>query len=127
MAKKLSGRQNRFVYAIVEENLTPPKAAIAAGYSESNAPQAACRLMHNEAVKQAIADARKDRAKRTGVTEDYVIARLVEIVERVGAKESDVIKALDLLGKNIGMWEKQTTDDNQVRIVISSELEEWAK
>lgn len=127
MAKALSERQNKFVSAMLKEDVTPPQAAIAAGYSESNAQQAASRLMKNKLVLDALAKARRDRAARTGIGEDYVLARLRDIVEREGTKDADMIRALELIGRHLGLWDKAgKTEDKKIEVQVAQEAEEWS-
>ena len=127
MAKQLTARQRVFVAELARGSATPAAAAAAAGYSESNAAQAASRLMRNKLVQEALAQARRDEAERTGVSENYVIARLREIVERVGTKDADLIRALELLGKYLGLWDaKGKPEEMGIKIEITQEAEEWS-
>ena len=127
MAKELSERQNKFISAMLKEDVTPPQAAIAAGYSNSNAQQAASRLMKNKLVLEALAKARRDRAARTGIGEDYVLARLRDIVEREDATDANVIRALELIGRHLGLWDKAgKTEDKKIEVQVAQEAEEWS-
>ncbi len=78
MTKKLTPKQAAFVeeYAI-DRNAT--QAAIRAGYSKRAARQIGDENMSNPAVAAAIAEARADRSKRTGITADRVLHELARI------------------------------------------------
>ncbi|MEE4317773.1 MAG: terminase small subunit [Erythrobacter sp.] len=63
-------------------DLNATQAAIRAGYAESGARTEGSRLLANADIQNAIAELMAERAKRTEVTADYVVANLREIVER---------------------------------------------
>lgn len=66
-------------------------AALRAGYSERTAAQVGYQLMQKPAVQEAIHQAMEDRAKRTGVTQDKVVAELAKIAFSSGADCARVI------------------------------------
>lgn len=106
----LTPKQERFVQEyLVDLNATA--AAIRAGYKETTAAQQGHNLLRKSAIEQAVQAARADLAKRTEVTQDYVLKKLKEIVEKEAAdyqdsnlKYSNKIRALELLGKHLGMF-----------------------
>ncbi len=75
---RLTDRQRRFV----EEYLVDLKAgaaAIRAGYSEKSAETLGARLRNLPHVRQAIEAAMDRRSRRTGITQDRVVAELARI------------------------------------------------
>lgn len=106
----LTPKQERFVQEyLVDLNATA--AAIRAGYKETTAAQQGHNLLRKPAIELAVQAARADLAKRTEVTQDYVIKKLKEIVEKEAAdcqdsnlKYSNKIRALELIGKYLGMF-----------------------
>lgn len=109
-------------------DLNATQAAIRAGYSPRTAQEQAARLLSNVMVQKAIQAGMAEREKRVGVKQDYVIQTLLEIVERTmqrapvcdskgnqiqddqgrdvwdfDAKNAN--KALELLGKHLGMFQ----------------------
>ena len=125
----LTPRQQRFVdeYLI---DLNATQAAIRAGYSVSGARAHACKLLTNANIQAAISAAQAARQERTELTADEVIrdlrevrdicmgrktVKVVEVVKFEGEAtphEVDALvfdanganKALELLGKHIGMF-----------------------
>ena len=125
----LNDRQRRFVdeYLI---DLNGTQAAIRAGYSVSGARAHACKLLTNANIQAAISAAQAARQERTELTADEVIrdlrevrdicmgrktVKVVEVVKFEGEAtphEVDALvfdanganKALELLGKHIGMF-----------------------
>lgn len=123
---KLTDRQTAFVREyLVDLNAT--QAAIRAGYSERTASRIGPQLLGKTWVREAIETAQAKRARRVEVTQDYVLANLVEVVERTmqrapvldrkGEQVTDeegravwtfdakgANRALELLGKHLGIF-----------------------
>lgn len=130
MKNELTPKQQRFVEEyLVDLNAT--QAAIRAGYSARTANEQAARLLAKDSVSQAVAAAKAERSSRVAVSADYVLSNLVEIVER-SMQRSPVFdmkgnhvkdeegrhvwrfdgktatKALELLGKHLGLYVEKT-------------------
>lgn len=125
----LTPRQRRFVDEYLVD-LNGTQAAIRAGYSVSGARAHACKLLTNANIQAAISAAQAARQERTELTADEVIrdlrevrdicmgrktVKVVEVVKFEGEAtphEVDALvfdanganKALELLGKHIGMF-----------------------
>lgn len=125
----LTPRQQRFVDEYLVD-LNGTQAAIRAGYSVSGARAHACKLLTNANIQAAISAAQAARQERTELTADEVIrdlrevrdicmgrktVKVVEVVKYEGEAtphEVDALvfdanganKALELLGKHIGMF-----------------------
>jgi hypothetical protein len=117
----LSTRRTRFVAEyLIDLNAT--QAAIRAGYSRHTAKQQGSRLLTDVDVSRAIAQGQRELAERTRANETFIVAELVEIATS-GEKTSDRIRALELLGKRIGMWEPQEVTNNSVP--DTSAIKDW--
>lgn len=110
--------------AFVDEylvDLNASKAAIRAGYSEKTADQQAYQLLQKTSVHEAIAARMKERQKRTGITQDYVLQTIQETIERCKQAEpvldkdgsptgeyrfdaTSILKGAELLGRHLGTW-----------------------
>lgn len=101
----LTARQRRFAeeYAL---DLNATQAAIRAGYSRPSAHNQGGRLMRNDAVRDEIARLQAERSARTGLTADYVLIGLMRAAEErgEGASHSARVRALELLGKHLGLF-----------------------
>lgn len=102
--KDLTLQQHKFV----KEYLTDFKgkqAAIRAGYSPKTADQQASRLLKLAKVKAVVEKGMKDHADRLQITTDKVVAELGRIAFGNPERDSDKLKALELLGKHLGMFQ----------------------
>ncbi|MDO9950472.1 terminase small subunit [Glaesserella parasuis] len=153
---KLTDKQQRFVEEyLIDLNAT--QAAIRAGYSEKTAQEQSSRLLSNVMVQEAIQEAQNKRAERVNVTQDDVLKGLLEIisistgkqkitetelskvdgsivpmdVEKVCFEPHAANKALELLGKHLGMFkdkvEVSADVTNKTVNLTSSEFREIAK
>ena len=93
-------------------DLNATQAAIRAGYSIKTATKIASENLTKPDIQKAVQAALKAREKRTEVTQDYVIAKLCEIVEKNASdgpdselKYANKIRALELLGKHTGAFD----------------------
>lgn len=109
----LNAKKNRFVeeYPV---DLNATQAAIRAGYSKKTAYSIGQRLLKDVEIQEAIQKAMKDRSERTGITQDKVVEELgkVAFAEAHDYADADLkyvnkLKALELLGKHLGMFEKR--------------------
>ena len=74
----LTPKQERFVAEyLIDLNAT--QAAIRAGYSEKTADKQGSQLLGKTSIAQAIAAAKSKRDKRTGITQDKVVAELAKL------------------------------------------------
>jgi phage terminase small subunit len=116
----LTEKQQVFVAEyLIDLNAT--KAAIRAGYNAHRADQIGYENLRKPEIQKAIKDAMNQRAERTQLSQDWIIQKLQENVERAMAavpvltsdgQHSGVYtyngavanKALELLGKHKGMF-----------------------
>ena len=87
----LNEKQKRFVSEYIID-LNAKQAAIRAGYSPKGAEPQASRLLSNAKIQVEIAKAMEDREKRTGITQDRVLAELSAIAF---AKATDYVEIDD--------------------------------
>lgn len=124
---KLTPKQAAFVHEyLVDLNAT--QAAIRAGYKEKNARAMAAENLSKPDIQKAIQEARDAREKRSMITVEWVLAQIASIAQDEEAQQRDRLKALELLGKHLGMWEKRPDEEQQgVKVTFETEMEEWAK
>lgn len=126
----LNEKQKRFVEEyLIDLNAT--QAAIRAGYSKNRASELGYQLLQKTTVQNAIQEAQNNRSERVQITQEEVIRRLLENIDIASGKRATVItipsknaegevmgndvaqfvyepsavnKALELLGKHLGMF-----------------------
>ena len=118
---KLTEKQKRFCEEyLIDLNAT--QAAIRAGYSVKYADREGHKLVENSRVLDYLNKLRGEQSNRTGITADTVLKELEKIAladTEITGKEK--IKALELLGKHLGMFsDKIETDiDTELNIKIN--------
>lgn len=146
---KLTDKQKRFVEEyLVDLNAT--QAAIRAGYSEKTAYSIGVENLRKPEIKKAIDEAQNKRSERTQLTQDEVIADLRELrdicmgrkpvrvtevvknnqkgtalpvqVEIFALEPTGAGKALDLLGKHLGMFSQKVEVSGDLHIEQRAEL-----
>lgn len=111
---KLTEKQKRFCEEyLIDLNAT--QAAVRAGYSAKTASRIAIELLNKTHVSEYLAKLMRDRSENTKITSEQVIKEL----EKVAFSDAEItgkekIKALELLGKHLGMFQNQTSDESKV-------------
>lgn len=131
----LTPKQERFVQEyLVDLNAT--QAAIRAGYTKNRASELGYQLLQKTTVQAALKAAMDERSKRIEISQDYVLMGLREIADQEASdaaaselKYSSKLKALELLGKHLGMFTDRVENkvDAAVRIELGAGLDEMAE
>lgn len=123
----MNPKRQRFVEEYLLD-LNATQAAIRAGYSPRTANEQAARLLANVSVRSAIAAGRQAQTQRTQITADYVVTRLKVEAELTGkgAQHSARVRALELLGKHLGLWQDVAAGPSVVVQIIHGIDEEAA-
>ena len=103
--QELTDRQARFCEEyLIDLNAT--QAAIRAGYSEKTANRIASELLSKLDIQEKITELKAERSQRTEITQDRVVKELAAVAraEIKGVRAVDKLKALELLGKHLGMF-----------------------
>ena len=111
---KLTEKQKKFCDEYIKD-FNGLQSAIRAGYSEKAAKEQASRLLTYANVQEYIANKQEKAAHRNDITVDFVLNGIKEIAEQ-GEAENNRLKAFDLLGKYVGLYE---TDNEQKKTEIT--------
>ena len=116
----LTAQQELFCQEYVAEPIAK-QAAIKAGYSKHTAKQQGQRLLTNVDVKARIAELRKAREERTGITQDWALERLKREAEFEGEGSSHAarVSALSLAMKHLGMLKEDAPHPDRQQIDLS--------
>lgn len=111
---RMTNKQKRFCEEyLVDLNAT--QAALRTGYSEKTAASIASENLQKPEILGYIAKLRVEQSKRTGITADKVLEELSKVAffpaEECELKASDKLRALELIGKHIGMFKSDDAAD----------------
>ena len=111
----MTNKQKRFCEEyLIDLNAT--QAALRTGYSEKTAASIASENLQKPEILGYIAKLRAEQSKRTGITADRVLEELSKlgfapIDDCESFKASDKLRALELIGKHIGMFKSDDAAD----------------
>jgi phage terminase small subunit len=109
----LTDQQDRFCMEYVANGGNATQAYISAGYSESTAEQASSRLLTNVKVQERVKELQTSVAERLGITQEYLLGHLKEIIDNHTNPNKDRLRAVELAGKNLAMWVEKTENKNK--------------
>ena len=120
--KPLTARQAAFIPAYAA-SLNGVQAALVAGYSLKGAGKAANLLLKDVRIRQAVDAALEKNARNQGLTAEWVLERIkaVAVDAEAGADRTNALRALELLGKYLKLFEK-AEQVGGVTVVITSAL-----
>lgn len=122
----LTDKRLRFVEEYLLD-LNGTQAALRAGYSPKTAYSIANELLGDEDVAAAIDAAMKDRSKRVGISQDYVVKSLVQIAERcqqaapvMVRRGKEMVQKIDEEGRHV--WSFDAKGANTALIALGKHL-----
>lgn len=111
---KLRGKEERFCREyVIDYNGT--RAAVDAGYKESDASNRAYRLLKKAEIAARVRELEKEMAERLAMSQDYVVIQLRQRYDECKEQgdNKNALKALELMGKHLGMFEKTKPGEAQ--------------
>ena len=124
---ELRPKQRAFVYEYLKDK-NATQAAIRAGYKPSTAGSIGAENLKKPKISAAIKEALEDREKNSKITVEWVLARIASIATDPEAQQRDQLKALELIGKHLGMWEKRREEEAPgIRVIFQNEAEAWSE
>lgn len=99
-------------------NPNATEAAIKAGYSKKTARSQGQRLLTDVDIRALV----EKRVEEAIITADEILTD-VKSIAKTGERDSDRLKAYELLGKHLAMW----TDKSEVKINANVEIGEVVK
>jgi phage terminase small subunit len=95
------------------------QAAIRAGYSKKTAYSIGCEMLKRTDVQQFLRDKQEEAAKNATITVESIAENLREIAANPLAKDSDRIRAYELLGKYLGMFTERVEMKGQIDTAVT--------
>lgn len=102
---KLNPKQETFCREYLVD-LNASAAAVRSGYSEKTSRQIGAENLTKPDILEKIERLRNERAQRTQIVADDVISRLRDIADLWEQSPSAAVRALELLGKHLGIFER---------------------
>lgn len=118
MKNELNARQKAFVIEYMKDR-NSTQAALRAGYSQKSALNAAHNLLKHPVIAKMIADMEEANQVEGLITVDRIVQRLNSIAESAEAKDSDKIRANELLGKYLGMFTEKVEMKGQIDTAVT--------
>jgi phage terminase small subunit len=95
------------------------QAAIRAGYSAKTARSIACEMLARSDIQQFVRQRQEEALKNATVTVDGIVEQLRAIAANTLAKDSDKIRALELIGKYLGMFTERVEMKGQIDTAVT--------
>ena len=122
----LTPKQSAFVREYMID-LNATQAAIRAGYSEKTANRIGAENLSKPVIQEAIQQRHKAAEEKCAVTVEWILSEIAKIAQDEEVRTADRLKALELLGKHLGLWEKRQEDgEHIVHVIFDGGLETWA-
>lgn len=122
----LTPKQAAFVREYMID-LNATQAAIRAGYSEKTANRIGAENLSKPVIQEAIQQLHKAAEEKCAVTVEWILSEIAKIAQDEEVKTADRLRALELLGKHLGLWEKRQEDgEHVVHIIFEDGLEGFA-
>jgi phage terminase small subunit len=118
MSEELTAKQKAFVEELPLNQWNGTKAAIAADYSEKSAAVMACRLLKNPKVIAELEKRTAEIAQKNHVEIAEIVVALREIAFGK-AKNTERLKALELLGRHIGFFDQDNQQKAPKTLIVS--------
>lgn len=103
---KLSPKMELFVQHFLVLN-NASEAVRQAGYKTKVPHKFAAELMRHPLVKKTIEEAKEERRDRMELTADYLINKLIDIIDTDEEKTADKLRAIELAGKSLALWKER--------------------
>lgn len=106
MDKNLTHKQESFVNEYLVD-MNASQACLRAGYKTKNPNRMGTELLHHPKVRLKIEQEMAKRKERMEFSADFLLAKLMKIIEDDGNRTGDVIRAIELAGKSIALWKER--------------------
>jgi len=103
---KLSSKMQRFVDEYFVD-LNASEAVLRAGYKSTNPNKLSSELLLHPLVSVEIEKRMAERQKKSELKAEYLIQKLLDMIEKDSTKDSDVLRAIELAGKSIALWRER--------------------
>lgn len=103
---KLTPKQELFCLAYVA-NMNATTAALEAGYKSNNPNRIGTELLNHPLCSKRITELTRARRERLEFSADYLLKKLMDIINDPSQKTNDLLRAIELAGKSIALWKER--------------------
>lgn len=104
---RLSPKMKLFVEAYTTNGGVASKAVEEAGYKTNNAAQLGAELRNHPLISAEIEKLEAKMQDKREIERDYLLNKLVDVIENAEEKTSDKLRAIELAGKAIALWRER--------------------
>lgn len=83
------------------------QAVLRAGYKTKNPSLMAAKLLSHPLVQQEIEKRSEQRKEKAELKAEYLITKLIDIIDSDKEKTADQLRAIELAGKSIALWKER--------------------
>lgn len=116
---KLTAKMEAFIAEYLVD-LNASAAVLRAGYKTTNPNRIAAELLRHPLVRAELDRRTEKRRQNMELKADYLINKLIRIIEDNEIKTSDQLRAIELAGKSIALWKERSeitgADGEAIRI-----------
>lgn len=103
---KLSAKMSKFIDEYFVD-MNASAAVLRAGYKTRNQNRVAAELLRHPLVREEISKRTEERQEKMELQADYLVTKLVAIIESDEERTSDQLKAIELAGKTLALWRER--------------------
>ena len=118
----LTPKQQAFIAEYMID-LNATQAAIRAGYSPATARMIGYENLTKPYIAKIIEKAMNERSANNGITADYVLKGIKGIADKEDARETDKLKAFELLGKHLKLFTDNVNLSGSVAVQILDDID----
>lgn len=105
---KLSPKMEMFIeHFLADPQRNASNAVLKAGYITRNPNRIATDLLRHPLVKAKIDEADNARRERMEFSADFLLTKLMTIINDPDVKTNDILRAIELAGKSIALWKER--------------------
>jgi phage terminase small subunit len=129
---KLTAKQEAFVNEFLVD-LNASAAVLRAGYNTRNQNRIAAELLRHPLIAKTIKERTEKKRETMVLQADYLINKLIQIIEDPDTKTGDILRAIELAGKSIALWKERHEvsgpDGEAIKIEqqIKEEMDEFTR
>lgn len=124
--QELTHKQQAFVQEYLVD-LNASQACLRAGYKTKNPNRMGTELLHHPKVRLLIEQEMAKRKERMEFSADFLLAKLMSIINDDDVRTSDTLRAIELAGKSIALWKERQEMSGPDGGAIQMEMEQRLK